>query len=234
MNINISANETMYSIEEINHILLRSGMSQVELNEMDDETKQFIIENSGTDLEYVPLSATPQITRAGTAPVSITCPSFKVMANGEYVYDIYPIYESIGKIEPKGNDSFAFTVGDGLGVVNDHVGGMVYYREESDDAWQSMELSVSNTSLYGHSFYGPQLGTPDFPIYIKANCFFRAKAYSSEPDLRVNVKYVHDTSGSVGYTIGLTAYGVNVSLASESQTGSLLERSENFDVDDTY
>ncbi len=230
MSINVFANEAGYSIEEINQFLLDSGMTQAELDELDIETRRLIIENSGTELEYVPLSATPQIIRAGDAPISFTCPAYRVTVNGGYgyVYDVYPTYESTAKIKPKGNDSFAFVVGDGLRVDSGFVDATLYVREETTHSWQSDSLSISSTSLYGNAFSGAQMGSPDFPIYFKGQFYFRAEPYSSEPDLRVNLKYIYDTTGNIGYAIGLTAGAISVSYSSNVPVGSVLEKSRNY------
>ena len=161
----------------------------------------------------------------------MSSPAFQVTHGGKTYYDIYPTYESSSPIEPKGHDAFGFAVGQGMSMEPDSFSGIIYYKEAvSGSSWVGDEaLSSSDETISGYIVKGKQLGTPDYPLYLKGCCYCRAAVDSSDATKKIELRYVYDRSGTVSYTIGLTIGHVSVAINS-SAVSKVQERSAIFSL----
>ena len=179
-------------------------------------------------LKYVNTQTITPDTRVGDAPIKLSAPSFKVTVGYKEYYDVYPKYESTEKIWPQGNDFFAFVVGQGMSVIPDKCSGTVYLKEPHDETiWKDYgPLSPSEETITGYSIEGKQLLNTYIPAYIRGNCYFRAEADTSDPTLKISLKYGYDRSGKVSYTIGLNVIFINVAIS--GSYSDLLQKSNTF------
>ena len=221
--------------------LRATGMPQNEIDALDPDIKDYIASTLSPEAVYVESSNLQSYTLMGsesgdTSLATLTCPTFRKSASSN-IYELYPTYETKSPIKPRGNDLFGFCVGNGLGIVPNSFSGLLWYKHNTltEGRWQTdasvNTLHASESSIYGYAVKGAQLGSPSVYMNMKACCHFDAKKYSQDATMLVNLKYVHDTSGRVNYSISLNMALVSIGFSS-NQT-AVREVSKTFDINDS-
>ena len=200
-------------------LLQKTGMDEATLSEMDDELMDYISENLCSQVEdiddvtWIPTSVELSDTRMeGSRNTQLlTNISFSAYAykSGSVIY-IYPTYEFTDMKRPRGNDSFAFQLGNAMAPYS--FGGKMWYKLNAGDSWQSNPndiLTPNFTPLDGAVYSGNQLGTPDFPLYLRGvtYCYCSAGAGS---DKRIAITYMYNPSIlGFSYSFSYMGFGVN-------------------------
>lgn len=151
-----------------------------------------------------------------TSDLAINVVAFEVSGNK---VDIYPSYEWKKPVEPKGKDYFGYSTHSDYSVVPGERSNLIWYKLNAGDSWTSAgPATYTGTNLTGYEHKGSSLGTPDFPIYIKGNFYFRVDIDETNPVNKMAISYVHDTSsgGSYSYGIGYGPASISVTPSSSN------------------
>ncbi|MGE6579218.1 hypothetical protein [Paenibacillus xylanexedens] len=212
------------TLSDIDQILRDSGTPENIISGLDDELKQMIYENSGSspELKFIEVQqeVVPQLFASGysipSSDLKIEVLAFSV---GSGKADIYPIYEWLKPVKPKGKDYFGYSTHSDFSVVANTRSNLIWYKLNSGDNWTSAGAATyTGSSLTGYEHSGSSLGTPDFPIYIKGNFSFRVDIDKTNPVKKIAISYVHDTSsgGTFGYSIGYGPAYISVTPSSSN------------------
>lgn len=217
-----------------------TGMPQDEIDTLDPDIKNYIASTLSPGAVYVESvnlqSSILPYASGDTSLATLSCPTFRKSASSN-VYELYPTYESKSPIKPRGNDLFAFCVGDGMGIVPNSFGGLLWYKHDTltQGNWQTdaniHDLHASASSTQGYAVKGAQLGSPDVYMYMKGCCHFEATKYSSGATMLVSLKYVHDTTGLMTYSISLSIAGISIGFTPNQTT--VREISEQFTINNS-
>ncbi|WP_068615806.1 hypothetical protein [Paenibacillus tuaregi] len=205
--------------KDFDQILLKNGTPLEIVKEMDNDLKQMIYQNSGTDFTYVNVTEDESTVRPFASSgyeipksdLNISVVAFKV--SGQSKVDIYPSYEWKKAVKPRGKDYFGYSTHDSFSVVPNKRSNLIHYKLNASDNWTTGDpATYTSSSLTGYEHKGSTLGTPDFPIYIKGNFYFQADIDGSSPVKKIAISYVHDTSsgGSYSYGIGFGPASISV------------------------
>lgn len=227
LSISVSANgDSAISIEEIDNLLREANTPESEIEAMEDELKMLIYEKtlSQGDVEYITVekeSSAGSMARSGYAipesELKLSVSAFKV--SGAEQVDIYPSYEWLVPVQPKGKDWFGYSTHSSYSCVAGERSNLIWYKLDADDNWTSGGAATyTGSSLTGYQHSGSSLGTPDFDIYLKGNFYYKVDINSSSPVKKITIGYVHDTSwgSSVSYTVGFGPFSINVTPNSNS------------------
>lgn len=147
------------SIEEIDALLRAANTPETEIDTMSDELKLMIYENtlSQTEAEYVPV-----VKEASTgdligdmyiipeSELQLSVSAFK-LANTEQI-DIYPCYEWLVPVQPKGKDWFGYSTHDSYSCVSGKRSNLIWYKRNKDVTWtRSEEAAYTGSSMTGLS-----------------------------------------------------------------------------------
>ena len=197
--------------------LLQAGMPQEEIATLDSITKEFIVNNlreagvTPFELEYIDLEVVPTIVqRVNQLLTGVTYTVF-AFRSGNTVF-IYPTYEFTTARRPRGQDSFAVSLGDALQPFN--YGGQLWARDPLispvwDPQWS---LHANTQSFSGAAFSGSQLGTPSWPVQFRGNTFIHANIGSGS-DRRIIMTYMYNPNRN-NFSISFSAFGLGVSFNS--------------------
>lgn len=224
----VSANEVSeITIEEIDALLREANTPESEIEAMEDELKRMIYENtlSQGEVEYVAVEkeeVAENMARSingyaiSESDLRLSVTAFKV--SGAEQVEIYPSYEWLVPVKPKGKDYFGYSTHSCYSAVAGARSNLIWYKLDEDDAWTSSgSATYTGSSLTGYEHQGSSLGTPDFEIYIKGNFYYKVDI-DSTPVKKITLGYVHDTSwgGSYSYTVGYGPFTINVAPSSSN------------------
>lgn len=213
--------------EFIDSLLRKANTPENEIEQMDDEFKRFIYENSLSkgNVEYINVTqeqGTGIMTRAAgytipTSELKLSVIAFKYPNKNQV--DIYPSYEWLVPTKPKGKDYFGYSTHSSFSVVPGERNNLIWYKIHSNDNWvRSHEASYTGSSLTGYEHSGSDLGTPDFPIYLKGHFHYRVDIDSSSPVKKIVLAYVHDTSWGGGISYGVSYGPLSISITPSSSS----------------
>lgn len=230
MCVGVSANDDAtnfeeVSIEYIDNLLREANTPEDKIQSMDEELKRYIYENSLSrdDVEYIDVTQeqnAANMARAGyaipTNELRLSVSAYKV--SGKQQVDIYPSYEWLVPVEPKGKDFFGYSTHGSYSAVAGERSNLIYAKMDSDDPWQSSgSATYTGTCTTGYSHSGTSLGTPDFPIYIKGNFYYRVDIDTASPVKKIVLAYVHDTSwGGLSYSVGFGPFSIGITPSSNN------------------
>lgn len=201
------------NISSADRILLRSGMSQEEIDALDPDIKEYIASTlpetcvyaGGIEVENAEGAGQVSTRQLDNTTMAFSAPCYIDTATG--YYKIYPTYESTVPIRPRGNDSFAFSLGAGMAVVPNSLTGTVWTKDTTSSAtWQTDWVDVEPYSLetiLGYSIKGAVLGTPSWSMYFKGCCSFTARVHSADAARMIQLGYCYDTTGNWNYSVSL-------------------------------
>lgn len=224
------------SIEEIDALLRVANTPETEINAMSDELKLMIYENtlSQTEAEYVPV-----VKEASTgdligdmyiipeSELQLSVSAFK-LANVEQI-DIYPCYEWLIPVQPKGKDWFGYSTHNSYSCVSGKRSNLIWYKRNKDVTWtRSEEADYTGSSMTGYQHYDSGLGTPDSELHLKGVFYYRVDIDSSSPIKRITLGYVHDTSSgsNPSYSVGYGPFSISIT----SNSSNVRYQNENFDL----
>ena len=214
--LNASAAENNVELSTDDFLLL-TGMTLTEVDAFDPDFKEYIVENlkqneAAEDLEFIKTEdvpvAEPLVNQVLTG-IKFYVSSWK---SGSTIY-IYPTYEFTTAKRPRGQDSFAFQLGDAMRPYT--YGGKMWWKNNSGDSWQSSAsdtMTANTQSMNGAEYSGSQLGSPTYSMYIKGAAYCYADA-GTGTDKRIIMSYMHNPNQG-NYSISFSAYGVGISYSS--------------------
>lgn len=224
MNVNVFADESnTVSIEVIDNLLRDANTPENEIQDMDDELKKYIYENSLSqkEVEYIDVTKEQNMTKSQSeipeSDLKLSVTAFKV--SGKEQIDIYTSYEWLVPVKPKGKDYFGYSTHDSFSAVSGERSNLIWSKVNKNDSWsEKSPATYTGTSMYGYQHSGSSLGTPDFPIYIKGNFYYKADIDSSSPVKKIVLAYVHDTSFGSGtsYSVGYGPFSISVTPSSDN------------------
>lgn len=231
----LAKDEKTVGIEEINEMLRDSNMPEDKIDELDDETKRFIYENSLSkgNVEYVEVKEENTATLNARAQdaiseseLKLSVTAFKV--DGQNRVDVYPAYQWLTPVKPKGKDSFGYSLSSSFSVVPDKRSNIVWYKERADLPWKQGEnATYTGASLTGYQHTGKSLGTPTYPIYIKGNFYYQVDIDVSSPVKKIVMGYANDMSTGVnlsyGFQVGVFSLGFSSTSSSVRYLSKVLE-----------
>ena len=216
--VDVKENAELMTSEQIDAIFKKANVPEEKLQELDEELKKFIISNSGTDIEYVEVVKEDNvIPRADGYTISDEDLSLSVIVlkSGNQL-EIYPIYEWLTPVKPKGKDYFGYAVSSSYSAVPGERSSRMLVKMEKNDSWTNEgAITYTGSSIYGYEHSGSTLGTPSFKIYIRGFFYYKVDIESSNPVKKIVMSYVHDTSW-----FSSVSYGVSYGPASISVTPS--------------
>lgn len=226
-NGNIDENDDLIpSIEEIDDLLREANMPESEITEMDDELKRFIYENTFSEAkaEYIKVekdeSSGISLISTGYAisenELKLSVTAFKV--EGAEQVDIYPSYEWLVPTKPNGKDWFGYSTHESYSVVPSERSNLIWYKWEKEDNWTNDgPATYTGVGMTGYQHFGDSLGTPDFPIYLRGNFYYRVDIDVDDPVKKIALAYVHDTSGgdNVSYSVGYGPLSIDIVPSSD-------------------
>lgn len=236
--IYVKANDfTEVSIDEIDNLLREANTPESKISEMDDDLKRFIYENSLSreDVEYI--NVEKEETTGGSArtgdqisqsELKLSVIAFKVY--GQEQVAIYPTYEWLVPVKPRGKDYFGYSTHDSYSVVSNKRSNLMWYKINENDEWESDgSATYTGSSMTGYQHYGSSLGSPDFPLYLRGNFYYKVDINSTSPVKKIAIAYVHDTSSGLGLSYGI-AYGpLSISVTPSSNNTRYLNNVFNLD-----
>ena len=212
-----NSNQETKTIEEIDSILRNAGTPEDKLAAMDDETKLFIYQNSGEDIEYIEVKEEPKLATYSNSqiPPEELVISVNAYKNGNNV-DIYPKYQWMVPVKPRGKDYFGYYTSTSYSVVPNVRQNTIWATFPTPVRWEISSAGYAGSSLYGYEHRGVDLGSPDSPLYIKGNFYFQVNTLTSNPDKKISIAYVHDLSSSSSLSYGLSVgpFGFSVTPSS--------------------
>lgn len=215
---NKSIDVEVMTSEEIDAFFENASVPKEKINELDDELKKFIINNSGGNIEYVEVIKEEVVVpyaNGYTISEDDLSLSVVVFKNGNQL-DIYPVYEWLTPTKPKGKDYFGYAASNSYSAVPNERSNGIWYKLEASDSWENGgSATYTGSSLYGYEHSGSSLGSPDFELYIKGCFYYKVDIESSNPVKKIAMSYVHDKSW-----FSSVSYGVSYGPASISVTPS--------------
>lgn len=224
------------SMEKIDALLRAANTPETEIDAMSDELKLMIYENtlSQTKAEYIPVireEAAGNMERSqytiSKSALKLSVSAFKV--SGAEQVDVYPSYEWLIPVQPKGKDWLGYSTHDSYSCVSGKRSNLIWSKMESDDNWvKSHAADYTGSSMTGYQHYGSSLGTPDFELYLKGNFYYRVDIDSSSPVKKITLAYVHDTSSgsNPSYSVGYGPFSISIT----SNSSNVGYQNENFDL----
>ena len=206
---------------QLDTILRDANVPDEKLEDMDVEFKRFIIETSGTDMEYVETvrEQTPN-TRAGeyTIPTSELKLEVYAFKSGN-ILSIYPSYEWLVPVKPKGKDYFGYATSTSYSARSGERSNIIWTKFVNASNWEDNgPATYTASSLYGYQHKGSSLGTPTGKLYIRGNFHYKVDIDSSNPLKKIALAYVHDTSSGSNYSYGVSYYAASISITPGSST----------------
>lgn len=204
---------------------LSTGMSDQEINSMDEDILFFIYEdlqnaNINEDLHFCRSAET--MTGIGNManplePMAVQLLSgitfyASAFKSGNTIY-IYPTYEFTTTKRPRGMDCFTIELANAFNPFS--YGGKLWVRNNSSEVWTSESyytLTPTQVSLNGAKYEGTQLGTPDYAILIKG-CTTVHATVGSGTDKRIAMNYMYNPNRA-NYSISFSAGGFGISVSS--------------------
>ena len=216
--------DSKISIEVIDNLLREVNTPESQIQLMDDELKMSVYENSLSKgvVQYVDVSqeecAEPLRASGYAIPTSqlkLSVTAFKVQ--GKQKVDIYPSYEWLVPVKPKGKDYFGYSTHGSFSAVAGERSNVIYAKLEKNDPWASSgSATYTGTSLTGYQHSGSSLGTPDFSIYLKGHFYYQVDIDSTSPVKKIVLAYVHDTSLGSGLSYGIGYGPLSISITPNS------------------
>lgn len=212
--------QTLSSLSD-DEILQASGMPQDMINSLDNDIKKCIVNDlknnaNLSDLQYI--GAVSSLSPSTSKDVGLFANqvfydiTFSVTAfkSGSVIY-IYPTYEFTADHQPKGNDSFAFQLGDAF--VPYEYGGRLWYKDYTMSDWElGGSLVANNQGFNGAEFSGAQLGSPDWRMKFKGYTYCHAQVGTGS-DKRIIMTYMHNPN-CASYSISFSYKGVGITYNS--------------------
>ena len=213
------------SIEFIDSLLREANTPESKIQQMDDELKRFIYENSLSkeNVEYIEVTREekPEITTMAAgqeipkSELKLSVIAYKV--SGANQVEIYPSYEWLVPVKPKGKDYFGYSTHESYSVVPGRKSNLIWTKMNSGDQWgYPGAAAYMGSSFTGYEHKGIDLGTPDFPVYLKGNFYYRVDIDSSSPVKKIALGYVHDTSWGSAFSYGISFGPLSVSATPSS------------------
>lgn len=198
-------------------ILLMTGMSQNEINEIDKDFKRFIVEDLiksgklssmefiGREVNEIPEQRVNQVLSG----ITFTATAFK---SGSIIY-IYPTYEFTTNKKPAGADSFSFQLGNAMEPYD--YGGALWAKDEdlyiTNWVYQG-SITANNQGFNGAEYSGSQLGTPSHAVKFKGAAYCHANV-GNGTDKRIIMSYLHNPM-TYSYSINFSVSGVGITYNS--------------------
>ena len=206
---------------QLDTILQNAKVPDEKLEDMDIELKRFIIETSGTDMEYVETVREDTVkTRAGEYEIPTSQLKLEVYAfRSGNILSIYPLYEWLVPIKPKGKDFFGYATSNSYSVRPGERSNIIWTKFINDTDWDDNgPATYTASSLYGYQHRGSTLGTPDAKLYFRGNFHYKVDIDSSNPIKKIALAYVHDTSSGGNYSYGISYGPASISITPTSTT----------------
>jgi len=212
--INVNASTGDVSADQF---LLETGMTQEAINKLDPDIKGFMVndmKNAGGDKDFSYIESRMMAPRVNQvlSGIQFSVSSFK---SGSTIY-IYPTYEFTTPKRPRGEDSFAFQLGDAMRPLV--YGGQMWFKDPDIPAysnWTVADSMVANTQGFnGAEYSGNQLGTPDWDLYLKGCAYCHAEVGTGS-DKRIIMSYLHNP-GSQSYSISFSYEGLGITYNAPS------------------
>lgn len=220
LDVSISNADENLSADEY---LLQTGMPQKEVLQLDDEFKQFIVNDmknaENQEFTYIKLDDEDMIMpRTNQVLENI---EFDVYAyqSGTRIY-IYPTYEFTAEVKPRGKDNFSFQVTDAMRVYE--AGGQLWYMDFTSSKWElggTLKPTIADSN--GYQFSGNQLGTPDYSMKFKGCAYCHANVGDGD-DKRIIMSYVYNPNRSA-LSVSFSVYGLGISYTSDKDVYSSAE-----------
>lgn len=231
MSSNAFANSTEdVTIDYIDQLLRAANTPEEQIEAMDDDLKRLIYENSlsNNDVEYIDVTkeqTADSMARSGDqiseSDLVLRVTAYKV--SGQDQVDIYPYYQWLTPVRPKGKDCFSYLTHSSYSIVQNKKSNAIYVKEQENHSWQHAgSATYTGISFTGYEHKGPSLGTPDIPIYIKGQFYFRVDIDVDNPVKKIILAYVHDTSSGGNVSYGISYGGLSISVTPSSNNVSYL------------
>lgn len=206
--------QAQYDLSD-SEILQASGMPQAEIDSLDNDIKEFIINDlrknaNLSDLKYIDIdiynTILPMVNDV-FYDITFYVSAFK---SGNVIY-IYPTYEFTADHRPRGRDSFSFQLGNAMMPYN--YGGQLWYKDYSMQNWAvAGSLTANNQGFNGAEYSGSQLGSPDWSMKFRGSTFVHAQV-GSGTDKRIIMSYMHNPNRH-SYSIAFSIGGVGITYNS--------------------
>lgn len=201
--------------EQLDEVLEAAEVPETELEEMDVELKRFIIENSGTNIEYVETVREEDATlRSGEYTIPDNELKIDVYAfRSGNILSIYPLYEWLKPVKPVGKDYFGYSTSSSYSAIANERSNMIWTKFSASDDWgEGGTATYTASSLYGYQHRGSSLGRPDVKMYIKGNFHYKVDINASNPIKKIVLAYAHDTTAGASYSYGITYNAASITV----------------------
>jgi hypothetical protein len=227
------------SMEKINDFLSNIGVPKNKLDSMDGDLKRLIYdtnyrESKTKKIKYIEMTdekTIPSQSRTGyqisSSDLRLSCVAIKY---GSDQVKFYPSYEWLTKTQPKGKDFFGYITTSSFSTVANAKSNLVYSRAQSYHNWTiEGSLTYTGSCFQGYEHKGSSLGTPGFPIYIKAHCYYMVDIDVTNPIRKIILSYVHDTSSGGAYNYSIYFSGFGFSFTPTSSNVGYMQKQFDFD-----
>lgn len=216
-----------FSEQSLDEFLLSKGMMQEEINIMSQEQKEYIRETLDENAQFssyerqffkIKEDGTLEVikeTKGGgsiaSSDLTLSVAAFSTTYNGESCYSIYPSFVW-SKTTIVKNDSFAMALYPNWEIIPDMstYNMRLWMKNIYGNRVQYVDLRPDTSNHHGFSYKIPS-NTGGVEGMYEGNAVFYAKKTSSSATRGICLKYIHDTTSLLTYSVSIGPISILVS-----------------------